>query len=111
MHAFSARFSQLSDRLSLHLPYGTEFPPDLAAVVAAWPDLTEALKAGILAMVKAASGTRGWRKLITLLRQASTRCQPSGTQCCFGKLPERAGRCSGLPESKGLIAAKGGANE
>ena len=28
--------------------------PDLAAVVEAWPDLPEALKAGILAMVKAA---------------------------------------------------------
>ncbi len=28
--------------------------PDLAAVVAAWPDLPEAIKAGILAMVKAA---------------------------------------------------------
>ncbi|MGA7496848.1 MAG: hypothetical protein WBX00_08980 [Isosphaeraceae bacterium] len=30
-------------------------PPDLAAVVAAWSDLPEAIKAGILAMVKAAS--------------------------------------------------------
>jgi len=28
----------------------------LAAVVDAWPDLPEALKAGIVAMVKAASG-------------------------------------------------------
>jgi len=28
--------------------------PDLAAVVDAWPDLPKALKAGILAMVKAA---------------------------------------------------------
>jgi hypothetical protein len=28
--------------------------PDLAAVVEAWPDLPEALKAGIVAMVKAA---------------------------------------------------------
>ena len=32
--------------------------PDLAAVVAAWPELPEAIKAGILAMVKAASGSR-----------------------------------------------------
>ena len=30
--------------------------PDLAAVVDTWPTLPEALKAGILAMVKAASG-------------------------------------------------------
>ncbi len=30
--------------------------PDLAAVVEAWPHLPEALKAGIVAMVKAASG-------------------------------------------------------
>ena len=30
---------------------------DLAAVVAAWPELPEAIKAGIVAMVKAASGS------------------------------------------------------
>ena len=29
--------------------------PDLAAIVVAWPELPEALKAGILAMVKAAA--------------------------------------------------------
>jgi hypothetical protein len=29
--------------------------PDLAAVVDAWPDLPEAIKAGILAMVRTAS--------------------------------------------------------
>ena len=34
--------------------------PDLAAVVAAWPELPEAICAGILAMVKAASGKDGW---------------------------------------------------
>ena len=45
----------LNDRFSLHLPYGTEFPPDLAAVVAAWPELPAALRAGIVAMVKASS--------------------------------------------------------
>jgi hypothetical protein len=32
---------------------------DLAAVVAAWTDLPEAIKAGILAMVKAAQQTTG----------------------------------------------------
>jgi len=30
--------------------------PDLAAGVAAWPELPEAIKAGIVAMVKAAQG-------------------------------------------------------
>ena len=30
--------------------------PGLAAVVESWPNLAEALKAGIMAMVKAASG-------------------------------------------------------
>ena len=38
-----------------HLPNDTcKTDPDLAAVVEAWPDLPEALKAGIVAMVKAA---------------------------------------------------------
>jgi hypothetical protein len=36
-------------------------PPDLAAVVAAWPALPEAIRAGILAMVKAASDLPGRR--------------------------------------------------
>ena len=31
---------------------------DLAAVVGAWPDLPAAVKAGIVAMVKASGGTR-----------------------------------------------------
>jgi len=30
--------------------------PDLAAVVNAWPELPEAIKAGIVVMIKAASG-------------------------------------------------------
>jgi len=39
-----------------HLPTDTrKTNPDLAAVVDAWPDLPEALKAGIVAMVKAAA--------------------------------------------------------
>lgn len=37
-----------------------DFPPDLAAVVEAWPKLPEAIRAGILAMVQAAGdGTEG----------------------------------------------------
>jgi hypothetical protein len=38
------------------LPY-EGLPPDLAAVVAAWPTLPEPVRAGILAMVRTASGT------------------------------------------------------
>ena len=33
-------------------------PSDLAAVVAAWPALPKPIKAGILAMVKAAAGSK-----------------------------------------------------
>ena len=33
---------------------GPALPPDLADVVTAWPDLPQAIKAGIVAMVKAA---------------------------------------------------------
>ncbi len=39
---------------------GENLPPDLADVVNAWPTLPEAIKAGILAMVKAAR-TEGGR--------------------------------------------------
>ena len=35
--------------------------PDLAVVVAAWPELPEAVRAGIVAMVKAASATEARR--------------------------------------------------
>jgi hypothetical protein len=38
-----------------------DLPPDLAAVVAAWPTLPEAIRAGILAMVRAASVVAGRR--------------------------------------------------
>jgi hypothetical protein len=38
------------------LPYGpAEIPPDLAAVVTAWPSLPEPIRAGILAMIRAAA--------------------------------------------------------
>jgi hypothetical protein len=33
---------------------GTDLPPDLADVVAAWPDLPDAIKAGVIALVRAA---------------------------------------------------------
>jgi hypothetical protein len=41
------------------LPQSEPIPPDLAAVVDAWPQLPEALRAGIVAMVKAASANQG----------------------------------------------------
>jgi hypothetical protein len=41
-----------------HLPHrGAELPPDLAAVVAAWPDLPDPIRAGILATVRAVAGS------------------------------------------------------
>ena len=53
--------SQAPAPVADHLPNDTcRTDPDLAAVVEAWPDLPEALKAGILAMVKAASGKAEW---------------------------------------------------
>ena len=45
-----------------HLPTDTcRTDPDLAAVVAAWTELPKAIRAGIVAMVKAASGKGGGR--------------------------------------------------
>jgi hypothetical protein len=45
---------RISDRTSLPFPYGPAgLPPDLAAVIDAWPNLPEPIRAGILAMVKA----------------------------------------------------------
>jgi hypothetical protein len=35
-------------------PPGHHFPPDLARVAALWPDLPDAIKAGVLALVEAA---------------------------------------------------------
>jgi hypothetical protein len=37
-------------------------PPDLAAIVAAWPTLPEPIKAGIVAMVKASGAAPSDRK-------------------------------------------------
>ena len=39
----------------------THFLPDLAEVIDAWPELPEAIRAGILAMVRASSGNGGAR--------------------------------------------------
>jgi hypothetical protein len=53
---FSTKDLRIENKLdSHHLPTDTcNTDPDLATVVAAWPDLPEAICAGILAMVKAA---------------------------------------------------------
>ena len=46
---------QIEDCFSLSQPYGSlELTPELVEIVAAWPDLPEALKSGIVAMVEAA---------------------------------------------------------
>jgi hypothetical protein len=54
----------ISGRKSLSLPDGRtepppEMPPDLAAVVAAWPALPEAIRAAILALVRSAAPSEG----------------------------------------------------
>ena len=47
----------ISEPLAPPLPhFAPDLPSDLAVVVAAWPTLPEALKSGIMAMVKAATG-------------------------------------------------------
>jgi hypothetical protein len=48
----------ISERFSQPVPYNGPLPPDLAAVIEAWDRLPEAIKAGILAMVRTASGKR-----------------------------------------------------
>jgi hypothetical protein len=46
---------QAPSSIAEHLPNDTcKTDPDLAAVIDAWPELPEAIKAGILAMIKAA---------------------------------------------------------
>jgi hypothetical protein len=46
----------INDRFALPLPYGTaDLAPELVEIVAAWPQLPEAIKAEILAMVKVSS--------------------------------------------------------
>jgi hypothetical protein len=46
--------SNISERFALHLPY-EDLSPDLASVVAAWPNLPEPIRAGIMAMIRATS--------------------------------------------------------
>jgi hypothetical protein len=43
------------DLVTAHRQRAASDDPDLAAVVAAWPELSKAIKAGIMAMVKSAS--------------------------------------------------------
>jgi len=45
--------------------------PDLAAIVAAWSELPEAIRAGIMAMVRAASGSDEASRLATPTGSAS----------------------------------------
>ena len=49
--------ANINGRLALHLPYET-LPPELTALIDAWPSLPEPIKAEILAMVRA-SGSGG----------------------------------------------------
>jgi hypothetical protein len=42
------------ERLAAHINKAAPIGPDLAAVVDAWPELPEAIEAGVLAMIKAA---------------------------------------------------------
>jgi hypothetical protein len=52
----------MRDRQSLSLPYGpSETTPDLAEIIDAWPTLPEPIRAGILAMIRSASGKGGGR--------------------------------------------------
>ena len=43
-------------RSAHHLPTRADLPPELAEIADAWPGLPEPVKAGILAMVRAAQG-------------------------------------------------------
>jgi hypothetical protein len=45
----------ISERFSQPVPYKSPLPPDLAAVIEAWDRLPEAIRAGIVAMVKAST--------------------------------------------------------
>ena len=52
----------INNLVALPLPYeAPNLPPDLAAVVDAWPNLPEPIRAGIVAMIQAASGGTGRR--------------------------------------------------
>src|SRR5205823_6672409 len=49
----------IDERLALPLPYGRPRDPDLTLIVERWESLPGALRAGIMAMVKSASGNGG----------------------------------------------------
>jgi hypothetical protein len=52
------------------MPYNGTLPADLTAVIEAWDQLPEAIKAGILAMVHAASKSTAadWRRTPGVMR-------------------------------------------
>jgi hypothetical protein len=52
---------RIKEPLPRSRPDTVPLAPDLAAVVSAWPTLPEPIRAGILAMVRAASGEGGGR--------------------------------------------------
>ena len=43
----------INERLSLDLPFAGEIPHDLTAIIQAWGQLPEVVKAGIIALVNA----------------------------------------------------------
>ncbi len=45
----------INERLSLNLPFEGEIPHDLVALIQAWSQLPEVIKAGIIALVNAST--------------------------------------------------------
>jgi hypothetical protein len=46
----------ISERFSQPMPYNETFPPDLAAVIAAWDRLPDGVRQPVVMLVKAGSG-------------------------------------------------------
>ena len=49
---------QINDPQSLSFPYGPDGAPELAEIMEAWSSLPEAIRAGIVAMVRASKPSR-----------------------------------------------------